>query len=229
MTVLDTLGLTRLLQLASPALPVGAYSYSQGLEWAIESGIVTDAGSVERWIHDVLQYSAGSFDAPVCWRLMQAWERGDVEEAVRWNAFFRAGRETAELRAETLQMGQALDKLLMGLPFCSKRELNRLHHLSPLTFPAAFSFAAHGMGIESHAALVAYLWSWLENQVMAAMKAVPLGQNAGQRVLASIGAELPEIAVRATQLADDELSNFTPGLAIASCQHETQYSRLFRS
>src|SRR6185369_14614300 len=105
----------------------------------------------------------------------------------------------------------------------------KLQGMGALTYPAAYAFAAHHMQVERQAALVAYLWSWLENQVMAALKAVPLGQSAGQRMLASMGAELPGIAQRAALLDDDGLTNFAPGLAIASSRHETQYSRLFRS
>ena len=229
MIAIDFLGLTRLLQLASPALPVGAYSYSQGLEAAIEDGMVKDAGSAGRWIRDILRFSVGSFEAPLLWRMSAALANGDIAEFRRWNTLFRAGRETAELRAETLQMGHALSSLIHDLPFCSKRDLEKLRAIDGLTFPAAFSFAAYNMGVDRHAALVAYLWSWLENQVMAALKTIPLGQSAGQRMLAAIGAELPEAAQRATQLGDDELSNFAPGLAIFSSRHETQYSRLFRS
>ena len=229
MMALDMLGLTRLLQLASPALPVGAYSYSGGLESAIEDGIVTDARNAEAWIRDVLTFSVGSFEAPLLSRMMAALADEDYAALARWNTLFRSGRETAELRTETLQMGHALVTLLKDLSFCSADELEKLRGISALTFPAAFAFAAHHMKVERNAALVGYLWSWLENQVMAALKTVPLGQSAGQRMLASIGADLPAIAQRAGVLEDDELTNFAPGLAIASSRHETQYSRLFRS
>ena len=229
MMALDMLGLTRLLQLASPTLPVGAYSYSQGLEPAIEDGSVADAASAEAWIRDVLEFSVGSFEAPLLWRMSGALARDDYADLARWNTLFRSGRETAELRAETLQMGHALVALLKDLPYCSSDDVARLQRVGALTFPATFAFAAHHMHVERESALVAYLWSWLENQVMAALKAVPLGQSAGQRMLASMGAGLPDIAHRATSLADDELTNFAPGLAIASSRHETQYSRLFRS
>jgi urease accessory protein len=226
---MDLLGLTRLLQLASPTLPVGAYSYSQGLESVIEDGIVSDADNAASWIHDILHFSIGSFEAPLLWRMSGALEAKKFSAFARWNGVFRAGRETAELRAETLQMGHALSALMMELPFCDNQDIERLHSAGPLTFPATFSFAAHHMGVNKSAALVAYLWSWLENQVMAALKGIPLGQSAGQRMLAALGAELSEIAPRAMQLGDDELSNFAPGLAIASSRHETQYSRIFRS
>ena len=229
MTTLDPLGLTRLLQLASPTLPVGAYSYSGGLESAIEDAIVTDARTAETWIRDVLAFSLGSFELPLLFRMMEALAVDDYARLARWNTLFRSGRETAELRTETLQMGHALVTLLKDLPFCSTDDVAKLHGVGALTFPAVYAFAAHHMHVERESALVGYLWSWLENQVMAALKTVPLGQSAGQRMLAGMGAELPAVAQRAMQLADDELTNFSPGLAIASSRHETQYSRLFRS
>jgi urease accessory protein len=147
----------------------------------------------------------------------------------QWNTLFRSGRETAELRTETLQMGHALVALLKELPYCGADELAKLQGIGALTFPAVYAFAVQHMRIDRDASLVGYAWSWLENQVMAALKAVPLGQSAGQRILASVGGALPAVAETATQLGDDELTNFAPGLAIASSRHETQYSRLFRS
>jgi urease accessory protein len=223
------LGLTRLLQLASPALPVGAYSYSGGLESAIEDGCVVDAVSAERWIGYVLDYSLATFEAPILWRLLQALRNDDHAAFLRWNGVFRAGRETFELRAESLQMGRALKTLLIELSMSEAEALRLLDRAEPLTFPAAFAFAAHHMQVDAEAALIGYLWGWLENQVMAALKAAPVGQTAGQKMLAGLGARLPAIAEAAAQLADDDLSNFAPGLAIASSRHETQYSRLFRS
>lgn len=228
MTV-DTLALTRLLQLASPALPVGAYSYSGGLEYAIEDGCVTDAPSAQQWIGDILEFSMGSFELPLLYRMTQALDGDDYAMLAHWNTLFRSGRETAELRAETLQMGHALAALLGDLPFCNAADLAKLREIGALTFPAVYAFAARHMNVDTESALVGYAWSWLENQVMAALKAVPLGQSAGQSMLATLGAMLPDAARRAMRLADDELTNFAPGLAIASSRHETQYSRLFRS
>jgi urease accessory protein len=171
----------------------------------------------------------GSFELPLLSRMLDSLANGDEAAFLNWNALFRAGRETAELRAETLQMGHALVTLLHGLPVHNVEKLSKLQVESALTFPAAYAFAAHGMNIERENALTGYVWSWLENQVMAALKAVPLGQSAGQRMLMSIGANLPAAVRCAMQLQDDELTNFAPGLAIASSRHETQYSRLFRS
>ncbi len=205
------MSLARLLQLASPTLPVGAYSYSQGLEAAVEAGIVSDAASAERWIADVLEFSVARMEAPLLWRMLHGEDLNEI---------FIASRETAELRAETLQMGHSLCRLLEDL---GSVDLPK----GDVSFPAAFALAARNWSIEPRAALVAYMWSWLENQVMAAVKAVPLGQTAGQKILLCLGAELDRVADGASTRS--EFLNFAPGLAVLSARHETQYSRLFRS
>jgi urease accessory protein len=199
------MSLARLLQLASPALPVGAYSYSQGLEAAVEAGIVRDAESAERWIGDVFEFSVAPMDGAVVLSMMKDENLNDL---------CLASRETAELRAETLQMGYSLCRLLreLGMEGVPQGEV---------AFPVAFAFAARTWGINAEDAVQAYLWSWLENQVMAAVKAVPLGQTAGQKMLLSLSAKIA--------LPTESFLNFAPGLAALSSQHETQYSRLFRS
>jgi urease accessory protein len=198
----------RLLQLASPTLPVGAYSYSGGLEAACEAGLVTDAASARRWIGDVLEHSVMKMEAPVLLRMI---DQPDEE----WNAMFLASRETAELRAETVQMGYSLNRLLpeLGVEACPFEEPS---------FPAAYAQAVRAWGIPARQALTAYLWAWLENQVMAAVKSVPLGQTDGQKMLLALGARLQDVS-------EEEPGNFAPGLAMLSSFHETQYSRLFRS
>ena len=175
------MNLSKLLQLASPVLPVGAYSYSGGLEAAIEDGVVSDAASAERWIGDVLEFSVARMEAPTLFRMM----KGE-----KWNETFLASRETAELRAETVQMGYSLNRLLKDLG------IGEVPVDEP-SFPAAFAHAAVQWRIEPEAALQAYLWAWLENQVMAAVKAVPLGQTDGQRILLSLGDRLPDLAKKA--------------------------------
>jgi urease accessory protein len=214
--------LVRLLQLASPALPVGAYSYSQGLEAAIEAGVVRDGASAGRWIGGVLDHSLAPMEAPVFLRLCGAWAAGDAAGAARWNGLFLASRETAELRAETAQMGYSLAQLL---PRLDAGEVP----LDEPSFPAAFAFAVAAWRIDPHEALIGYLWSWLENQVLAAVKALPLGQTEGQLLLVSLGGRLDNVARRASRLDDDRIGGFVPGLALLSSRHETQYSRLFRS
>ena len=207
------MSLAKLLQLASPTLPVGAYSYSGGLEAACEAGVVSDAASAERWIGDVLEFSVARMEAPIVFQMMK-----DKE----WNEVFLASRETAELRAETVQMGYSLNRLFEDLG------LGEVPVEEP-SFPAAFAYAAAQWKIEPEAALQAYLWAWLENQVMAAVKAVPLGQTDGQRILLSLGDRLSSLAKKSMQMKDEDIGNFSPGLAMLSARHETQYSRLFRS
>ncbi len=221
--------LARLFQLASPALPVGAYSYSQGLEAAVDRSIVHDAATAAQWIGDALEYTVGRMEALTLLRSITAWRARDFAAVDNWNALFLASRETAELRAETAQLGYSLRKLITELEETNEIARAHLARLEEIAFPTAFAYAAVGWQIAAQAALLAYLWSWLENQVMAALKAVPLGQTDGQRLLLTLGARLDGIATRAASLKDDELGNFAPGLALLSSHHETQYSRLFRS
>lgn len=226
----QTLQLARLLQLASPALPVGAYTYSQGLEWAVESGIVGDETTAGRWIADLLQQGIGRYEAPLVAALLHAWAAADEPTINRLNADFLASRETAELRAETVQMGFSMRRLLCDLRDDSLGRIATLVETLPeVAFPTVWSGIAAAWQIAPEAAVTAYLWSWAENQVMAALKAVPLGQAAGQRLLAELGGQIPAIAAKAHSLPESAWSNFTPAFAIASALHETQYSRLFRS
>jgi urease accessory protein len=207
----------RLLQLASPTLPVGAYSYSGGLEAAMEAAIVEDAAGAQQWIADVLELSVCRMEAPILLRAMTR-----PEDNRSWNELFLASRETAELRAETVQMGFSLNKLLpeLGVDKVEAEEV---------AFPVAFAQAARIWGIAPADALTAYLWAWVENQVMAAVKAVPLGQTDGQKMLLSIGARIEDAVRQASAITDEDLGSFAPGLAVLSSQHETQYSRIFRS
>jgi len=216
--------LARLLQLASPTLPVGAFSYSQGLEAAIEAGIVHDRASAEQWIAELLELSVVCMEAPILVRLVAASGAGDHAAAARWNEDFLASRETSELRAETVQMGYSLRSLLAQLDGAAALEA-----MEEPSFPAAFAYAAAQWRIAPHDALVAYLWAWLENQVIAAVKTVPLGQTDGQRILLSLGDRLEAIAGEAESIDDAALGSYGPGLALLSSVHETQYSRLFRS
>lgn len=216
------MSLAKLLQLASPALPVGAYSYSGGLEAAVEDGMVRDAASAEQWIGGVLEFSVARMEGPIVFSLISAFAQKDLSKVKEKNAMLLASRETAELRAETVQMGYSLNRLLKDLG------LGEVPVEEP-SFPAAFAYAAAQWKIEPDAALQAYLWAWLENQVMAALKAVPLGQTDGQRMLLSLGDRIEGLAKKTMRMKDEDLGNFAPGLAMLSSKHETQYSRLFRS
>ncbi len=228
-----SLALTRLLQLASPALPVGAYTYSQGLEWAIEEGTVRDEASALAWIGDQLEWNLGRFEAPLLARMIAAWQGGAHDAALALDADYLASRETAELRAETLQMGHSLRRLIDDLRDFPP-DLSARIAVSPGqrfascgTFPFVWSAIAAEWHIAARDALVAWLWSWAENQMMAALKAVPLGQAAGQRILLEIGGRIPAVVERALAMDEDEMSNFAPGFAIACARHETQYAGCF--
>jgi urease accessory protein len=225
----SVLALVRLLHIASPALPIGAYSYSQGLEWVVGANIVRDAAGAEQWIADMLECVIAHGEAPAAWRMLQSCRAADWERLREWNTWFLVSRETAELRAETTQMGAALFKLAIELELIEAPTLSAFSEAETWTLPAAYALASRGFAIESTDALTAYLWSWLENQVLAAMKAVPLGQVAGQRLLKNLGARIPAVVNIAQNTPDDDVVSFAPGLAIASSRHETQYTRIFRS
>lgn len=225
---IEALQLTRLLQLASPLLPVGAYSYSQGLEWAIDSGAVHDPTTAAQWIGDCLEFSLARFELPLVARLREAWDVGDVAALTHWNNVFCSGRDCAEARAETLQMGYSLVRLLEALDI-DDVSIEILKRFVPVSFPLAYACAASIWKIPAADSLLAYAWSWAENQVSAALKTVPLGQVAGQRLLLQLGEKIPHAVAAVEQREDLHLSNFAPGLAIAGARHETQYSRLFRS
>ena len=221
--------LTRLLQLASPALPVGAYAYSQGLEWAVESAVIKDEASALSWIGDLLQWNIGRFEAPLLAQMMRACNAHDTERLAQLNTRFLASRETAELRAETVQMGYSLTRLLGELGAEGLPALELARALVTPSYPAVWACTAAAWQIEESAALTAYLWAWVENQTLAALKAVPLGQASGQRIMLLLGARIAPLVEQARDLAEADYSNFAPGFAIACSQHETQYSRLFRS
>ena len=217
--------LARLLQLASPTLPVGAYTYSQGLEWAVESDVIRDEASALQWIGDLLQGSVGRFEAPLLAQMSVACAAQDLPRLTQLNARYLASRESAELRAETLQMAYSLLRLLDEL----NTEAVLARQLSTPTFPAVWASVAQAWEIEAADALSAYLWSWIENQTMAALKTVPLGQSAGQRILLALGQQIAALTQQARAMQEMDYSNFAPGFAIACSRHETQYSRLFRS
>ena len=221
--------LLHLLQFASPALPIGAYSYSQGLEAALESGAVRDAASARHWIAEHLAGVVARWEAPLCWRLMQAFEQQDFDSVRRWSERFIASRDTAEFRAESIQMGYSLTKLLGELGVADGPLMTMLQSEPEVALPTAYACAVAALRIPREEALLAMLFAWAENQVLVCVKSVPLGQVAGQRLLLSLRAELEAAAVTAQSLQDDEMGNWTPGLSLLSMRHEVQYSRLYRS
>jgi urease accessory protein len=217
-----------LLQLASPSLPVGAYTYSQGLESAIEKGIVKDESSAREWISESLGI-VGDFEAPILWRLLNAFSARDIGAVSHWTESFVAARDTAEFRAETIQMGYSLGKLVGDLKIADVDLLTILTSQAEIPLPTAFACAAEALGVPNEDALLGMLFSMVENQVLVCVKSVPLGQVSGQHLLLSLHSEIEAAALRARTLPDDELSNWAPGLSLFSMQHETQYCRVYRS
>lgn len=223
---LSSAALLRLLQLASPALPVGAYSYSHGLEWAVEAGWVRDEASAQSWMQGLLTHLLAKLDVPVLARLYAAWSAADYAAVEYWSYFLRASRESAELQDEDRQLGAALAQVLMQLEFTEAVHWAR--HPA-VNFANLFALAAVRWAIPLRATTLAYLWTWLENQVAAAIKLAPLGQSAGQRILAHSLATITDAVDHGLQLNDDAIGGLCPGLGIASAKHQQQYTRLFRS
>jgi urease accessory protein len=264
--------LLRLLQLASPALPIGGYNFSQGLEYAIEAGWVRDEKTALAWISGLMHSSIGTLDVPVLGRLHDAWSLPNAASAERdtvtapdrrldkrqhgdaapgwpvapepahephlrgppvtgrgvmcWSQFLIASRETSELRAEDRHLGRSLAKVLAEAGIAEAREwMTR----ADATFATLFALACARWGIGKAECTWGYLWAWAENQTLAAVKAVPLGQSAGQRMLDALIAQIPAVAMNAHTLTDEQIGTAAPMHFIASAAHETQYTRLFRS
>jgi urease accessory protein len=224
-----TRALPALLQLASSALPIGGFGYSSGLEAAVEAGVVRDQASARDWIATMLHPVWSQGDARH-WRAAHAaFARGDDAGFARANATALAMRETAELRLESEQTGRSLALWLLNLapPALDPARAQRLRALRPIAHVAAHAAASSVLGLAPRIALHALGWSLIENLVLAAVKLVPLGQDAGQRLLHAVAARLPGTIAHAFE--DETPANFAPMLAILSSAHETQYSRLFRS
>ena len=219
----------RLLQMTSPAFPIGGYSHSFGLESAVEQQLVKDEVSLQEWITDVLAFTMGAYELPLLCAMSEAWSCRDGAALEQLNAQFLASREAAETRSATVQMGYSMCQLLSALPELPEFLLNRLHSMAEPSLPCVWSGAAWAWNIPKLESMTAYAWAWAENQVLVAMKSVPIGQSVAQRVLLQIGARVAALAEPGAALACLPRSNFAPGLALLCSQHETQYSRLFRS
>jgi urease accessory protein len=228
-TTLGAPGLLRLLWLASPALPIGGFSYSEGLEAAVDAGLVRDEAQASGWLVEQLGLAFARSDLAVVAGAWSAWRRNDVESVQALNAWVQATRETAELRLQSEQMGRSLAAWISARAPEDARSA-MLASLSPgPTWPVAAALAAVHGGAPRREALLAIGFGWAENLVQAAVKAIPLGQSAGQRVLARLVEALPEAVDAAIARPPAARQAFAPMLAILSARHETQYSRLFRS
>ena len=225
---LSASSLIQLLWLASPALPVGGFSYSEGLESAVDKGVVTDESTAADWLEDQLHLSLARADLAVIAQAIVAWRGEDFARAQQLNDWVLHTRETSELRAQTEQMGRSLLAWLRNHEGANPAHLQVCADLPP-TYPVAFALAASQTQASVRDCLLAYAFGWAENMAQAALKSVPLGQSSGQRILARLGRNIPAAVEAAMQLPGDERQSFSPMLAILSSQHETQYSRLFRS
>jgi urease accessory protein len=226
-TITNTASLLRLLQLASPALPVGGFSYSECLESAVEAGFVQDEASATDWLSDQLHLSFARADLPVFCAALAAWRAQDAVRLIELNDFLLRTRESAELRAQAEQMGRSLAQWL-----ANERDTDLLNPFpahAPTVFAIRFAQACARSDASTSDAATAFAFGWVENMVQAALKAARLGQSAAQRILARLSAQIPEAVAAAQALPESDWQSLTPGLAILSAQHETQYSRLFRS
>ena len=224
--MITDLPLLRLLQLVSPTLPIGMYSYSQGFERAVDDGWIRSEADAGEWIRGVLERCVSRVDLPIVARLHEAWSAGDQAAVDSWTSTLVACRETAELRDEDRQTGQALARLIQALGLGDAQAWTRR---PDATLATLFSLTAARWGIARRETVTGYLWSWLENQVLCAVKLVPLGQVAGQRLLQDLAAGLPARVEEALTLGDEEIGGSVFAFALASSRHEMQYSRLFRS
>jgi urease accessory protein len=225
---LSATSLIQLIWLASPALPIGGFSYSEGLESAVErAGLATESIASD-WLSDQLHLSLARGDLAVIAQAIPAWRTNRISRIRQLNDWVLQTRETSELRAQAEQMGRSLLEWLRNHDGANARHINDCAALPP-TYPIAFALAASQTDAGVRDCLLACAFGWAENMMQAALKSVPLGQSSGQRILARLSREIPVAVETAMQLPDDERQAFSPMLAILSSQHETQYSRLFRS
>lgn len=222
--------LLRLIWLASPALPVGGFSYSEGLEAAVDAGIVADEASAGRWLVVQLELVMVRSEFALVVQACRAWQAHDLERIGALNEWLRVTRESRELRLQAEQMGRSLVEWLRNGESSADPRVAQLAALRIAPgWPVAYALAATLAGAGEDEAALAFGFGWSENMTQAAIKAVPLGQAAAQRILCALAARLPGAVSAAAALDDDERQAFSPRLAILSSRHETQYSRLFRS
>lgn len=218
--------LLALLRLVSPSLPIGAYAYSQGLEWATGSGMVTDASGLEEWMRGVLLNGLATLELPMLARIRRAWDLADDEAALRLNKELLAFRDSREARAEERQMGMSLARILVDSGVDAAAPYLKNGHA---TYLGMFALACTACSIPEEESLLAYCFAWAENHVLAGVKLIPLGQSAGQRILVALTGIIPEAVKAALNHGDAPLYGATLGRSMAQLRHERQDVRLFRS
>ncbi len=219
--------LLALLQLTSPALPIGAYSYSEALESLVEQGLIRSASDLQTWLEESLATGSISVDIAVLLRVHRAWHRGDRENILYWNSWLSATRETAELQQQSWQMGRSLLKLLKNL--YPLEDWATWDMAVNWNIAIVFAIAAGLANIDEQTTALGYAYSWASNGVSAGVKLIPLGQTAGQQLMLALTEPIAQAADRALIVEDDRLFSCNWGLTLASMAHETQYSRLFQS
>lgn len=230
-TALPARTLLQLMWLASPALPVGGFSYSEGLEVAVDTARVATESVASEWLVEQLHLTQARGDLALLAKAIPAWRRGDLLRVAELNAWVLQTRETREFRQQTEQMGRSLLEWLRNQPQASaslQAQIEACQSMSP-SWPVAFALAAASTQAPVRDCLLACAFGWAENMTQAAIKSVPLGQSAGGRILARLADQIPAAVEHALRLPDSQRVAFAPMLAILSAQHETQYSRLFRS
>ena len=220
--------LMQLMWLASPALPIGGFSYSECFEAGVDKDLIATESEASAWLLDQLHLSQSRSDLAVVVQAIPAWQQADHTRIAELNAWVLRTRESSELRAQAEQMGRSLLEWLRNHTTARPEQIDVLAQLQP-TYPLAFALAASATGAPVRDGLIAFAFGWAENMVQAAIKSVPLGQSAGQRILSALAAEIPAAVDHALSLGHSERQAFSPMLAILSSQHEVQYSRLFRS
>lgn len=224
--MLSDLSLTRLLQLVSPSLPTGSFSYSQGLEWAVDTGWVEDAPTLGGWLEAIMHQSLCTVDLPILQLMHRACIQNDLKELGQLCDLLLACRESEELQLEESNRGRAMAALLNGLDLLPDASWQSIIERSQL---AGFAQATSCWDIPLEMAGVGYLWAWLENQVLTGIKIIPLGQTQGQQLLLELAADIPLAVKNALNHSPEQIGASNPGLALASCFHETQYTRIYRS
>jgi urease accessory protein len=222
----QTTSLLNLLHISSPALPIGAFAYSQGLEYTLEAGWCKKADDVEQWIKSVMTHGLGGVDLPILKRLHQAWSKNDKQVLRYWNATLLAFRETKELYLEDIQVGDAFKQWHKSQ---SAEHIAKLEIIDKPTVASMYALNAVIKGLTVKECLIGFVWAWLENQITSASKAMPMGQTDGQNIIRHLIPEIEAVIEKSMQLEDDDIGSGLVGLSMSSALHENQYSRLFRS